>query len=227
MKDHSDWYNHGHAEVARRGGDALLRKYQSLPAALEAVYPEYKWQPWLFQKVPVGFWKDDYNIQHYIKWLSEILGIEKMEDWYNVTYSQISQLAGGTLLNQCNFPALLKRCFPSYAWNRRLFATYYKSQDLLRRRVQKIFPFRKDIMTNYKHPQLFFQDTQLTMELDIFIPLISLAFEYQGEYHFNFQTLQGQPTGMQEKDQEKFLACSKIGITLISVPYWWDRSLER
>jgi hypothetical protein len=61
------------------------------------------------------------------------------------------------------------------------------------------------------------------MELDIFLPKEQLAFEYQGEHHFrdiyNLGTL-GQQI---QKDEEKRKACRENEITLIEVPYWWNK----
>lgn len=68
------------------------------------------------------------------------------------------------------------------------------------------------------------------IEVDVYIPSLSLAFEFQGEQHF--------ATGNEEKgffhdlgyrqlkDEEKRSACKKLGLTLIEVPYWWDKTVE-
>ena len=69
------------------------------------------------------------------------------------------------------------------------------------------------------------------MELDIWIPEISLAVEYQGEQHFETfwkgsvdltesQTLES----TQRRDEEKRKACRENGITLIEIHYTWDKT---
>jgi hypothetical protein len=35
------------------------------------------------------------------------------------------------------------------------------------------------VLANYKHPKLIYQDSGREMELDVFIPSLNLAFEYQ------------------------------------------------
>jgi hypothetical protein len=62
------------------------------------------------------------------------------------------------------------------------------------------------------------------MELDIFLPKEQLAFEYQGEYHFRDLYHMGTPWHQQRQtDEEKRKACRENEITLIEVPYWWNK----
>jgi hypothetical protein len=62
------------------------------------------------------------------------------------------------------------------------------------------------------------------MELDIFIPHLSLAFEYQGQHHYTDNYQSGVAKDVQQRDIQKASACLAAGITLIQVPYWWDKS---
>ena len=64
------------------------------------------------------------------------------------------------------------------------------------------------------------------MQLDIFIPSLSIAFEYQGEHHFKDLNLFGPQQFFNEKDEDKIDSCEKKGIKLISIPYWWDKKSE-
>ena len=68
-----------------------------------------------------------------------------------------------------------------------------------------------------------FNGTQGQMQLDIFIPKLKLAFEYHGEQHYLFHYLYGDPAKQQARDAEKKEKCLQAGITVIEVPYWWDR----
>ena len=63
------------------------------------------------------------------------------------------------------------------------------------------------------------------MELDIFIPSLNMAIEYQGEQHYD-----DIPSGFsyleiyRSRDQLKSILAKKNEIDLVIIPYWWDHS---
>jgi hypothetical protein len=66
----------------------------------------------------------------------------------------------------------------------------------------------------------------LTYRSQAFIPSLSLAFEYQGESHYFSTITYGSSLKRQQMDEIKKDITSKIGITLISIPFWWNKSLS-
>jgi len=60
------------------------------------------------------------------------------------------------------------------------------------------------------------------IELDIFIPSLMLAFEYQGEQHYHSRGQFEAVSIQQERDLKKKSICKRLKITLIDIPYWWD-----
>lgn len=75
-----------------------------------------------------------------------------------------------------------------------------------------------DVQENYKYQR----KRERPFELDVYLPRLKLAFEYQGEQHYvDIHTL-GSKWHQKQRDQDKKEACKKHEITLIEIPYWWD-----
>jgi hypothetical protein len=69
-------------------GQSLLKQYGgSLSALLNSSYgDEYEFHEWLFEdSVPVGFWNVQSNAVNYLDWLAKKIGINELDEWYNVT----------------------------------------------------------------------------------------------------------------------------------------------
>jgi hypothetical protein len=133
---------------------------------------------------------------------------------------------GTTLLrNNGGLINILKNIYPKHKWDVEKFESHQqwgKAQWALLRVIQRLLPDNQDIKVDYHHPKMIYQGTLQLMELDIYIPSLSLAFEYQGEYHYLDHYLFGDPLEVQMRDEEKRQACKSLDITLIEVPYWWD-----
>lgn len=62
------------------------------------------------------------------------------------------------------------------------------------------------------------------MEFDIYIPALSLAFEYAGRGHFEDFLSVAALNKQQATDEAKAALCAQRGIALIEIPHWWDGS---
>lgn len=60
--------------------------------------------------------------------------------------------------------------------------------------------------------------------MDVWLPRVRLALEYQGQHHYRDHYLFGAHAVAQQRDAEKARACRAQGIDLVAVPYWWTRS---
>lgn len=60
----------------------------------------------------------------------------------------------------------------------------------------------------------------------VFLPTLSIAFEYQGETHYYDSRIYGSASKRQRNDHMKKEFARREGITLILVPFWWDGSEE-
>jgi hypothetical protein len=61
------------------------------------------------------------------------------------------------------------------------------------------------------------------MELDIYVPSLGLALEYQGEQHYGNNPKFGNTASVRKRDQQKEIACKEYGITLIPVKFTWKK----
>jgi hypothetical protein len=98
-----------------------------------------------------------------------------------------------------------------------------KGQTLLYKMLRSRFG-GYNLNLNVKHADLKWPSSQRLVELDCFIPELSLAFEYQGETHFRSSTLYGSHVAVNKNDKQKKELCSDAGITLIDIPFWWDQT---
>jgi DNA ligase-1 len=65
--------------------------------------------------------------------------------------------------------------------------------------------------------------TKQSTILDVYVPSMKLAFDYQSQQRYAREGVFGNVTLRLERDEEKEAACKAKGITLITVPFWWDR----
>ena len=245
-----DWYGVKVWDVMRIGGDGFLNTYYagSLTQALQKAYPEVEWKIWRFGNVPAGFWNSDVNVKNYLVWLEEKLSIKNLDDWYHITLNQIIDLRGyGLLRKKGGLMPLLCKYFPDHKWKPlNLFhVATSKSQMYLFTLMQSLFP-GMEIKLNFRPKELRSFYTRTNLELDIYIPKLSLAIEYQGIYeffrilnsdntflfykkkkkggqHYDWHFLYGSPEMQKKRDSEKRMLCSRVGITLVEIPFWWNR----
>lgn len=71
---------------------------------LNAIYADLSHPEWMqYQHLPPRFWEDTNNHKRYMKWIASELGIETLDDWYQVSTKDFQQRRGGGLLRAYNF----------------------------------------------------------------------------------------------------------------------------
>jgi hypothetical protein len=228
IKSMDDWYSISKEKICSHGGWRLLLYYQDSPQrALKDVYPNHKWLPWKFQKIPWGFFREQQNCLEFLEWLASSLGVKNLEDWYRISPTEVQSISH---LSE-NLSYLLAKGYPEHKWDLKKFTRDNKkkmSQWVLAKTVESMFPTSL-VYEEYNFSEdLQFKNGKI-MELDIFVPQHMIAFEYQGEQHYSNVFPSNQHGDTTERDNEKRQVCAQKGITLIEVPYWWDktkRSLE-
>jgi hypothetical protein len=108
-------------DITDNHGGGLLRKYGSPRLLLQYAYPDLKFNPWEFKKVPENYWNDIENVRKYMEWLKEELHVKTYEDWYNVPADSISDYGANGLLKKFNgsLQKILQYVYPDsklYPW---------------------------------------------------------------------------------------------------------------
>eukprot|EP01027_Heterolobosea_sp_BB2_P018918 GEZU01026579.1.p1 GENE.GEZU01026579.1~~GEZU01026579.1.p1 ORF type:complete len:601 (+),score=135.41 GEZU01026579.1:14-1816(+) len=223
-----DWYQIGTDEIQARGGGTLLLDYynNSLARALRAIYPEHDWVEEKFTDNSSDTSADP-ELKAYLDDLAKFTGVETLDDWYNVTSEQIRAFKSTRIIrNNGGLLTILKRMYPDHVWDDRRFFSAYKKQTQrwLRTSVDRIFP-NTEVIEDFQHETVLFGNSNLPLELDIYIPSFSLALDYNGQQHYKESYIFGPYHNYQHLDAEKVHICKKMGITLINVPSWWDRTV--
>lgn len=76
-------------------------KYYSgcLAYALENVYSEFEWKPWLFPTVPKGFYEQRENRRRIMDWIGVQLGVQHHKQWIGITAADIKKVGGKGVLS--------------------------------------------------------------------------------------------------------------------------------
>jgi hypothetical protein len=93
------WYQKSKQDLQIGSEDSILERSGGyLSTALSRSFPEYSWIPWLFEKVPNGFWQSKENHLKFFEWAKEKLEIKKDDDWYLINGTELKKIGGNTLL---------------------------------------------------------------------------------------------------------------------------------
>ena len=111
-----DWYHVTSKKIVENGGTQVLSKHRnSLIETLKTIYPNYAWKEYLFDAAPRNYWDSMDNQRNFIEDVGKKLGVEKMDDWYNLTEAQVRSNGGNYLLTakyKSNLYAVLSTIYP-------------------------------------------------------------------------------------------------------------------
>ena len=202
-----DWIKLRISYIISNGGVGLLRYHNwKLPTLLQSIFPDIEWKILIENSLK-------YNINR----LKNKYQIERKSDWYRIETRELQSYGG---------ISALQKIYPDHNWNNNLLTQRSKksAQRWLLVCVSKLFPTFY-LIEEYNNPLLYY-NTSKWLNLDLFIPSLNLAFEYQGEQHYH-----DKPDGFSnlelynERDTLKYNYCSSHSISLHLIPYWWDKSL--
>ena len=242
IKSQEDWYRVEKKQIMNLKGGGLLNRYNgNLFNALVSNYPEYSFDILKSRTPKTKYWNNITNVRNFIIQLKKEFIIQRKNDWYRISSGDIGAMGGqGFLYNNSLFrrrskkeklPALLSVLYfiyPKVKWSKSAFLATSKrsSQYFLYCCIRKYFP-NCPIFENYKHPKLKYISSQNQIEFDVFIPNLEVAIEYQGAQHYEEVAGFGSNASIYSHiDRQKKEICEKNGITLIIIPFWWNRFSE-
>jgi len=115
----ADWHDLKQLHFEKNNGSTLYQEYYkgSLSTAMQELFPRRQWYPWVFHKLPVGFWYDPLNRKAYMTWLAGRIGIREPADWYRVLPEDFHVHHGGGLLhNEKSVARIVMATFPEHHW---------------------------------------------------------------------------------------------------------------
>ena len=230
FKEEADWYALRKTDIVDNHGAGIIPITGTILGLLEDYFPQYDWLPWLMKPAPNSYWKERPNRLRYIRWLESELDISEKDEWYSVDKRAIMQNHGNGILSYwgSSKTRMLEDVYPEHDWDYGRLKKVGKNQQRLTEIVQSLFPDDL-VLIEFKHEEMRFSYSNRKMELDIFIPERKIAFEYQGEQHFEESWMDSREDSLQRqesRDEEKRIACEELGIALIEIPFTWDRKEE-
>lgn len=208
LQNLSDFTSLTRKKFAKNGALRLIKAYSNdLRKMLSTIYPNF----------PISVFQQSPDHQK-IKQLMMMNLIRVKIDWYRIS-------------NNANFhvPRLLRRYYSDEKWSKSAFTCRNKKskQRILFISAQRLYPTHF-AFENYKHPYFNIDRSSFhCLELDIFLPTLNIAFEYQGRQHFDDipQHFNFSPAYLLS-DSLKITLSNTYNIRLIHIPYWWDLSVD-
>ena len=219
--DLNDWLSVRKIQLRSKLAKKLLSLYSfDMKLLLSSLYPHHPWQfHKLKYKPSFNYFKSKEHFVEKLKYLQTKYSIKQKKDWYRLPIK----------LERFDLYRSLLHIHPAEVWNANLFCLRSKksTQRMLYIIIELIYS-NYVLMENYRHPLIsrFPDINNCPMEFDIFIPSYNLAFEYQGEHHYN-----DIPSGFanfelySDRDRSKLSLSYDNQINIIYVPFWWDISL--
>ena len=119
-----DWYPVNRKHYLENGGGGILDHFNgSKVKPLYELYPNFEFEPWLFDSVPNGTWNDICNIRKYLQWFSNKKGFvcDDVHGWAKISADDIKAERGGGLIynKQWNGDVvkLVSAAFPDMAYD--------------------------------------------------------------------------------------------------------------
>jgi hypothetical protein len=216
--DLSPWYDRSQKFLIKLGCSRVLNIYNgSMYGMLKTVYPEHKWVAWRFKKIPQLFTVDPNVMQEILSFAESQLGIAKPEDWYNVLKTHLKVIGVYPFITEAGgLYSVLKRHRPNIKWEIDKFAGIWISGKLaLREYLRNLLP-NHEILDGYT--------LSPGAVITYLLPSLKVGFVYQSVPDYGLGNLSGSVPVWHFEDEKIVLEAKSQGLSVLFVPFWWDRS---
>ena len=225
LKSPSDWNLLSQNQIKNIGGRSILKHF-SMFEIKSMGCPEGKF---IFSKPntkkSLKYWEKEENVLQFLKILQRNLNLNLLNDWNRISNSQIIKFGGKGLLSLYSKDELIQKFISDKNLQESFPSNKKSSQRLLFLYIQQLFP-DDEIVEDYFHSEIS-RFTGFPVQFDVFLVKKNIAFEYHGEQHYTDIPSLFAPVEMYKKrDKEKQILCSKFGIQLIIIPFWWDNNID-
>lgn len=223
-----DWRRVTSAQLKALGCGPLLKEYGSARGLLQAtlVVGKSEADGWDVAKCrpcePAAFWTREENLRHFLTRLAQECDVRQDSDWERVGREDISAIHGGvSFLRATTLAGALAVVWPEKDWRGVETPARKASQRALRQVTERLLCLEEGELLEDWRSAL----GGSKLELDLFVPRLRLALEYQGPHHYEEMPFFAPFEVVKARDREKEELCAAEGIRLVPIPYWWDRSL--
>ena len=234
----NDWNLLHQKHIKENGASTLLHKYSIYDLKCLAC-PEGK--P-IFTKLnqpkSLDYWNNEVNRIQFIEKLKVKFNLKTPDDWKRISVKQLrSNGAHWLFYNNNYYLEKITINFEKTDQNNLKQQESYSLKDLIGSnnkrssqrwlflQIQKLFP-HEEIIEDYFHPEIS-RESGYSVQFDIYLIHKKIAIEYHGKQHYEDIPSGFAPLEMNKiRDIEKQKLCSKYGIQLIIIPYWWDNKLD-
>lgn len=155
-----------------------------------------------------------------LSYVESELNIARPEDWYRVSMAQLARLGLQSLfVDLSDLIRALRSSNPLFPWDESQFVgIQHFGSKLLGALLHKLFP-----NTLILSDHILSQTPLVT--LSYFLPDLKLAFDYQPDKYYGLDKDSGTTLVTLRPDLAKQTLAEKEGISLVFIPFWWDREL--
>jgi hypothetical protein len=83
-----DWLNIKPSDFLERDGSGFVEFHGGFSKTISHL-SGMDWEPWIFEECSRKFWEDTKNRRRFFDWVGERLGIQSVDDWYQVGRSEL------------------------------------------------------------------------------------------------------------------------------------------